>query len=337
MSAPRAHRKVVQASRSSNDQLSCTSEVLQSISTPEIPPHIFPPPIFSNDGYISMSPNLQGDVPALRMSRFSDGVVFRDKTMGIKKSMTQQYSLPPVRPPRESLVSDLDPTPIATACCPTTMDTSVVSSISEADLKPIVKDAKNSVIVETLNKCGFYDSSSRLTVVQHTLTNTYSYIITSRSLLDQMIKYWVSENISKLYKSAITPMSTILNHFKQSAQDLIENLYNLILSIWTNSMVQTNHNQTTIKFLTSNDSINFIFGNQIRLEDGQEFYFSFKYEAIIQIVLCAAFCDGHQPQQHHGIIGNSCMLQPVQVLNWYFLKKLTSIMLLFTGLSNVAI
>lgn len=60
-------------------------------------------------------------------------------------------------------------------------------------------------------------------------------------------------------------MSTILNRFKQSAQDLVENLYNLTLSIWTDSTVQTNHNKTTVEFLTGNDSINFIFGDQVRV------------------------------------------------------------------------
>lgn len=59
------------AGRSSNDQLGCASEVPQSISTPEIPPRIFAPPIYSNDGYTSIPPNFQGNVPAPRMSRFS--------------------------------------------------------------------------------------------------------------------------------------------------------------------------------------------------------------------------------------------------------------------------
>ncbi|KAG2336693.1 hypothetical protein BDR05DRAFT_1005623 [Suillus weaverae] len=220
---------------------------------------------------------------------YTDGVVFRDETTGIEKTTTQRYPLPPVRPPRESIVSDSDPTPVATTRRPTAVNTSAVPSISEADSKTIVKDAKNSIIVETLNNCGFHDSSSRSTVVQHALTDACSCIITG----DQIIKCWVSDNVSKLYKSVITPMSTILNRFKQSAQDLVENLYNLALSIWTNSTVQMNHNKTTVEFLTGNDSINFIFGNQVRLEDGQEFHFPFEHEAIIQIAIHTAFCDGY--------------------------------------------
>lgn len=75
-------------------------------------------------------------------------------------------------------MSDSDPTPVATARRPTAVDTSAAPSISEADLKTIVKDAKNSIIVETLNNCGFHDSSSRSTVVQDALTNACSRIIT---------------------------------------------------------------------------------------------------------------------------------------------------------------
>ncbi|KAG2343090.1 hypothetical protein BDR05DRAFT_948490 [Suillus weaverae] len=245
---------------------------------------------------------------------YTDGMVFRDETTGIEKTTTRRYPLPPVRPPRESIVSDSDPTPVATACRPTAVNTSAAPSISEADSKTIVKDAKNSIIVETLNNCGFHNSSSRSTVVQRALTDTCSRIITG----DQMIKCWVSDNVSKLYKSVITPMSTILNHFKQSAQDLVENLYNLTLSIWTDSTVQMNHNKTTVELtlkaiaqapvhlssipeteiiratptLTIHQ-INFIFGNQVRLEDGREFRFPFEHEAIIQIAIRAAFRDGY--------------------------------------------
>lgn len=54
----------------------------------------------------------------------------------------------------------------------------------------------------------------------------------------------VEENILKLYKCVITPISIVLNCSKQSAQDLIKNLYKLTLSI---------------------DSINFIFSDLVRV------------------------------------------------------------------------
>jgi hypothetical protein len=60
-------------------------------------------------------------------------------------------------------------------------------------------------------------------------------------------------------------MSTILNRFKQAAQDLVEILYELQLSIWTDLMAQIDHNKSTVDFLTSNDSINYIFGDEVRV------------------------------------------------------------------------
>ncbi|KAG2123150.1 hypothetical protein BD769DRAFT_1389297 [Suillus cothurnatus] len=198
---------------------------------------------------------------------FTDGVVFRDETTGIQKSTTRRYHLPPVRPPRELLVLDSEPTPIATTPHPSTSSTAVramgataVPLINETDSKAIVKDAKNSVIKETLNKNGFHDSSSWLTLVKHALTDACSLIITE----DRSIKLWVQDNISKLYKAVITPMSTILNCFKQAAQDLVKILYELQLSIWTDLMAQIDHNKSTVDFLTGNDSINYIFGDEVR-------------------------------------------------------------------------
>jgi hypothetical protein len=60
-------------------------------------------------------------------------------------------------------------------------------------------------------------------------------------------------------------MSTILNRFKQAAQDLVEILYELQLSIWTDLMAQIDHNKSTVNFLTGNDSINYIFGDEVRV------------------------------------------------------------------------
>ncbi|KAG2136890.1 hypothetical protein BD769DRAFT_1385240 [Suillus cothurnatus] len=227
---------------------------------------------------------------------FTDSVVFRDETTGIQKSTTRRYHLPPVRPPRESLVLDSEPTPIATTPHPSISSTAVramgattVPLINETDSKAIVKDAKNSVIKETLNKNGFHDSSSRLTLVKRALTDACSLIITE----DRSIKLWVQDNISKLYKAVITPMSTILNRFKQAAQDLVEILYELQLSIWTDLMAQIDHNKSTVNFLTGNDSINYIFGDEVRLENGRIFRFPFEHKAIIQIAMRAAFRDGY--------------------------------------------
>ncbi|KAG2343345.1 hypothetical protein BDR05DRAFT_999987 [Suillus weaverae] len=45
---------------------------------------------------------------------FTDGVVYRDQTTGIQKSVTRRYPLPCVRPLWESLAADSDTTPTAT-------------------------------------------------------------------------------------------------------------------------------------------------------------------------------------------------------------------------------
>ncbi|KAG1849784.1 hypothetical protein C8R48DRAFT_778379 [Suillus tomentosus] len=98
---------------------------------------------------------------------YTDGVVFRDETTGVQKSTTRRYKLPPVRPPRESLMSDPELTPLATTTPPSASSTVARAThatagplVNEKDSKTIVKDAKNYVVVETLNKCAFHDSSS---------------------------------------------------------------------------------------------------------------------------------------------------------------------------------
>jgi hypothetical protein len=63
------------------------------------------------------------------------------------------------------------------------MGATAVPLINETDSKAIVKDAKNSVIKETLNKNGFHDSSSRLTLVKRALTDACSLIITEGKFL----------------------------------------------------------------------------------------------------------------------------------------------------------
>ncbi|KAG1878412.1 hypothetical protein C8R48DRAFT_767970 [Suillus tomentosus] len=302
---PRAHRRVVRdvpivrqpglnvAGQSSENQLGCASEIPESMNTPELPPHIYPPPTFSNDNYTSIPPNFQGNIPLLRASCFTgmaphaagpdrvqwsfapaeytDGVVFRDETMGVQKSTTRRYKLPPVRPPRESLVSDPELTPLATTTPPSASSTvtrathaTVGPLVNEKDSKTIVKDAKNYIVVETLNKCAFHDSSSRTTVVGHALTDVCSLIITE----DSLRKLWVDENLSALYKTVITLMSTILNCFKQSAQDLVEILYSLQLSIWTDLTAQINHTKSTVAFLIRDDSLNYIFGDSVMITIG---------------------------------------------------------------------
>ncbi|KAG1885316.1 uncharacterized protein F5891DRAFT_1202012 [Suillus fuscotomentosus] len=227
---------------------------------------------------------------------YTDGVVFRDETMGVQKSTTRRYKLPPVRPPRESLVSDPEPTPLATTAPPSASLTvarathaTVGPLVNEKDSKTVMKDAKNHVVVETLNKCAFHDSSSRTTVVGRALTDACSLIITK----DSLRKLWVDENLSALYKTVITPMSTILNRFKQSAQDLVEILYSLQLSIWTDLTAQINHTKSTVAFLIRDDSLNYIFGDSVMLDDGRNFRFPFEHNAIIQIALRAAFRDGY--------------------------------------------
>lgn len=60
-------------------------------------------------------------------------------------------------------------------------------------------------------------------------------------------------------------MSTILNRFKQSAQDLVEILYSLQLSIWTDWTAQINHTKSTVAFLICDDSLNYIFGNSVKV------------------------------------------------------------------------
>ncbi|KAG1901032.1 uncharacterized protein F5891DRAFT_979916 [Suillus fuscotomentosus] len=211
---------------------------------------------------------------------YTDGVVFRDETTGVQKSTIRQYKLPPVRPPRESLVSDPEPTPLATTTPPSASSTVTRAThatagplVNEKDSKTVVKDAKNYVVVETLN--------NRTTVVGRALTDACSLIITE----DSLRKLWVDENLSALYKTVIMPMSTILNRFKQSAQDLVEILYSLQLSIWTDLTAQINHTKSTVTFLIRDDSLNYIFGDSVMLDDGRNFRFPFEHDTIIQIAL----------------------------------------------------
>ncbi|KAG2353710.1 hypothetical protein BDR07DRAFT_1382894 [Suillus spraguei] len=133
--------------------------------------------------------------------------------------------------------------------------------ISKTDLKVVTKDAKGYVIAETINICGFHDSTSRMTIAQNALTKACSSVI----MEGHLIKLWVDENLPLLYRTVVTPMSIILNRFKQCMQDLVGNLYKLQMSIWTDATVQADHNKSTVDFLTGNNSLNFIFGDIIRI------------------------------------------------------------------------
>ncbi|KAG2362918.1 hypothetical protein BDR07DRAFT_1376191 [Suillus spraguei] len=133
--------------------------------------------------------------------------------------------------------------------------------ISATHKETVVKGARDHVIAETLSTCGFHDSSSRLKLAEDALTDTCSFIFND----EHSIKLWVDANISTLYRSIITPMSTILNCFKKCTQDIVENLYDLEMSIWTDTAVQAEHNKTTIKFLIGQSSLNFIFGDTVRV------------------------------------------------------------------------
>ncbi|KAG1836163.1 hypothetical protein DFJ58DRAFT_847107 [Suillus subalutaceus] len=224
--------------------------------------------------------------------------LMRDVTTGIQKTTARRFHLPPLRPPRESLATNLEITPIATTSTSTPRSSvsartvrehapATVPVVDKAQSKIIVKDAKEYVIAETLNTCGFHDSSSRLTVVRTALSSACLSVITE----DHSIELWINENLSMLYKTVITPMSTILNRFKHCAQDLVGNLYRLQMSIWTDPAVQANHNKSTVDFFIGNNSLNYIFGDP--LEDGREVRYPFKHEGIIQIADRAAFRDGY--------------------------------------------
>ncbi|KAG2753522.1 hypothetical protein P692DRAFT_20816407 [Suillus brevipes Sb2] len=236
---------------------------------------------------------------------YTDGVVYRDQTTGIQKSVTRRYPLPPVRPPRESLAADSDTTPTVTTPNASTSSTIATRTshqqhepssdvitkpvVSKTQLKVVVKEAKDYVVSATLNKCGFRDSTGRMDVVHEALTEACSFVIDN----DRGIRLWIDDNVNALYKSVVTPMSTILNRFKKCAQDLVENVYGLDTSIWTDETVRANHNKTTVDFLTGQGSLNFIFGDIIRLENGREIRYPFEHKAIIQIAVRAAFRDGY--------------------------------------------
>ncbi|KAG0693498.1 hypothetical protein DFH29DRAFT_1007247 [Suillus ampliporus] len=59
------------AGHSLADQVGCASEMPESMNTPELPPRINPPPVFSHDGYSSMPPNHQDGMLLPRPSRFT--------------------------------------------------------------------------------------------------------------------------------------------------------------------------------------------------------------------------------------------------------------------------
>ncbi|KAG2031510.1 hypothetical protein BDR03DRAFT_986373 [Suillus americanus] len=208
---------------------------------------------------------------------YTDGVIYRDEMTGIQKTSTRWYQLPPIRPPREPLAADSESTLNAATSSTTQSSTSTLQSsalavtvahtghqqgkgcsgaaivpvIDKVYMKIVVKDVKESIIAEMVNTCGFHDSSSRLSVATTVLSDACSSII----MQDHLIKLWVGKNISVLYKTIITPMSMILNCFKKCMQDLVENLYELQLTIWTGPIVQVDHNKSTIDFLTGNNSI----------------------------------------------------------------------------------
>ncbi|KAG1851629.1 hypothetical protein DFJ58DRAFT_842112 [Suillus subalutaceus] len=246
---------------------------------------------------------------------------------GIQKSSTQWYQLPPIRPLRESLAADSENTlNAATSSTPQSitstlqssastvavahtgrwqgegcLGTTIVPVIDKVCMKIVVKDVKESIITETLNTCRLHDSSSHLSVVTTALSDACSSIIVQ----DHLIKLWVGKNISALYKNIITLMSTILNRFKECTQDLVENLYELQLTIWTYPLVQVNHNKSTVDFLTGNNSINYIFGGL--LEDGREVHYPSEHKAVIQITSRACFCDGYNKFIHLDMSLNNIM------------------------------
>ncbi|KAG0696560.1 hypothetical protein DFH29DRAFT_1004469 [Suillus ampliporus] len=245
---------------------------------------------------------------------YTDGVIFRpETTSGIEKSRSRQFPLPPVRPPREALIcSETTPTatmPLpppppqpstsrASAPVPHTTHrrysegqnrTAVAPLLDENRTKIVVSDAKVYVIKQTLNNCGFLSSSNRLTLATDALIDACSPFIQP----DNLLQKWASDNVHVLYKSVITPMSTILNRFKKGTQDVVEFLYKLQVSVWTDSETEAHHKRTTVDFLTGNDSLNFIFGDKVRLENGQEVRFAFEHDAIIKIVERVVFHDAN--------------------------------------------
>ncbi|KAG1884611.1 hypothetical protein F4604DRAFT_1976884 [Suillus subluteus] len=131
---------------------------------------------------------------------YTDSVVYRDETTGIQKTSTRRYQLPPIRPLRESLAADSEITPnAATSSTPQSTTSTLQSSaltvtvahtgrkgcsgatvvpvIDKAHMKIVIKDVKESVIAETVNICGFHDSSSRLSVATTALSDACSSII----------------------------------------------------------------------------------------------------------------------------------------------------------------
>lgn len=94
-------------------------------------------------------------------------------------------------------MSDPEPTPLATTTPPSASSTVARATratagplVNERDSKTVVKDAKNYVVVETLNKCAFHDSSSRTTVVGRALTDACSLIITEGEFFVLQLGYY---------------------------------------------------------------------------------------------------------------------------------------------------
>lgn len=71
---------------------------------------------------------------------YTDGVVYREQTTGIQKSVTRRYQLPPIRPPRESLAVDSGTTSSATTSTPR----SIMSLATDSETTPIATTPQSS-------------------------------------------------------------------------------------------------------------------------------------------------------------------------------------------------
>ncbi|KAG2339689.1 hypothetical protein BDR05DRAFT_951015 [Suillus weaverae] len=189
---------------------------------------------------------------------FTDGVVYRPNYRNTEIG-DMPLSTTSVRPPRESLAANSDTTPTVT-----TPNVSTSTTIA----------------------------TRRMDVVHEALIEACSFVIDNGTLpVNHGIRLWIDDNMNTLYKSVVMPMSTILNRFKKCVQDLVENVYGLDTSIWTNETVCANHNKMTVDFLIRQGSLNFIFGDI--LENGHEIHYPFEHKAITQITVRAAFHNGY--------------------------------------------
>ncbi|KAG0704070.1 hypothetical protein DFH29DRAFT_874015 [Suillus ampliporus] len=228
---------------------------------------------------------------------YTDGVIFRpETTSGIEKSRSCWFPLPPVRPPREALIcSKMTPTatmppPLpqpSTSCASAPVPHATHCRYSEGQnrtaVAPLLDENRTKIVVSDAKLF------QPLTLATDALIDACSPFIQP----DNLLQKWASDNVHVLYKSVITPMSTILNRFKKGAQDVVEFLYKLQVSVWTNSETEAHHKRMTVDFLTGNDSLNFIFGDKVRLENGQEVHFAFEHDAIIEIVERVVFRDAN--------------------------------------------